>query len=181
MENINRLIDKIDLIDGIVAAQQGYTDTISTKEELDIVPILEDALKINLSSLEKSQIKIIRDYHDISKVFVQKTKLFHVLVNLIKNAKDAMLEVPETDRRLIISITQDQYHVYIKVTDTGSGIAPDLQETIFAYGYTTKKGGHGFGLHSCANYMTEMNGEIWAESEGPGKGATFVLQFKQNR
>jgi signal transduction histidine kinase/DNA-binding LacI/PurR family transcriptional regulator len=181
LENINRLVDKINLIDEIVAAQQSYTDIKSTMEELDINLILEDAIKINLSSLEKCHIEIIRDYHDIPKVLVQRTKLFHVLVNLIANAKDAMLEVPETGRKLIFTTNEDNHHKFLRITDTGHGIPPDLLEMIFRYGYTTKKDGHGFGLHSCANYMTEMGGKIWAESEGPGRGATFVLQFSSTQ
>jgi signal transduction histidine kinase/DNA-binding LacI/PurR family transcriptional regulator len=181
LENINRLVDKINLIDEIVAAQQSYTDIKSTMEELDINLILEDAIKINLSSLEKCHIEIIRDYHDIPKVLVQRTKLFHVLVNLIANAKDAMLEVPEIGRKLVFITNEDDHHKFLRITDTGHGIPPDLLEMIFRYGYTTKKGGHGFGLHSCANYMTEMGGKIWAESEGPGRGATFVLQFSSTQ
>ncbi|MCP4671532.1 MAG: ATP-binding protein, partial [Desulfobacula sp.] len=48
---------------------------------------------------------------------------------------------------------------------------------IFAHGFTTKKDKYGFGLHSSANSMTEMGGEMWAESDGIGKGATFVLRL----
>ena len=50
-------------------------------------------------------------------------------------------------------------------------------ESIFAYGYTTKKGGHGFGLHSCANYMTEMKGRLRAKNSETGKGAVFTLSL----
>jgi sensor histidine kinase regulating citrate/malate metabolism len=48
---------------------------------------------------------------------------------------------------------------------------------IFTYGYTTKKDGQGYGLHSCASYIKEMNGEIDFQSEGQGKGTTFSLKF----
>ena len=50
-------------------------------------------------------------------------------------------------------------------------------ETVFTHGFTTKETGHGFGLHSCANYMAEMGGRMWVESGGGGQGATFVLSF----
>ena len=178
LENVSRLNEKINLINNIIATQQNYTGIKSSLEVLDIVPLIEDALKMNLASLEKDKIKIIRNYLDITKIQAQKIKLFHVLVNLIKNAQDAMLKVPEAERRLILSTARIDNYKYIRITDTGHGIPQDLLEKIFAYGYTTKKGGHGFGLHSCANYMVEMGAKIWAESAGPGKGATFVLQFK---
>jgi signal transduction histidine kinase/DNA-binding LacI/PurR family transcriptional regulator len=178
LDNINRLDDKVKLINDIIITQQGYIGIKSTLEETEIVTLVEDVLKINLASLEKHQIKISRNYQEIPKIKVQKTKLFYVLVNLIKNAQDAMVDVPEAQRQLNLTVEQDPQYKYIKVTDTGTGISPDLIQSVFAYGYTTKKGGHGFGLHSCANYMTEMGAKIWAESSGIGKGATFVLQFK---
>lgn len=178
LENIYRLAEKINLINDIVTAQQNYTGIRSTLEELDVIPIIEDALKMNLLSLEKYHIKIIKNYDNLVKAFMQKTKLFHVLVNLITNAKDAMIEVPESKRKLVITTQEAGNEKQIRISDTGHGILPDLLESIFAYGYTTKKDGHGFGLHSCANYMTEMEGKIWAESDGPGKGATFIIQFK---
>jgi signal transduction histidine kinase/DNA-binding LacI/PurR family transcriptional regulator len=178
LDNINRLDDKVKLINDIIITQQGYIGIKSTLEETEIVTLVEDVLKINLSSLEKHHIKIIRNYKEISKIKVQKTKLFYVLVNLFKNAQDAMVDIPESQRQLSLTVEQDSQYKYIKVSDTGTGIAPDMLQSVFAYGYTTKKGGHGFGLHSCANYMTEMGAKIWAESPGLGKGATFVLQFK---
>lgn len=177
-DNINRLDDKVKLINDIIITQQGYIGIKSTLEETEIVTLVEDVLKINLASFEKHHIKIHRNYQEISKIKVQKTKLFYVLVNLFKNAQDAMMEVSETNRHLFLSVERDNQYKYIKVTDTGTGIPPDMLQSVFAYGYTTKKGGHGFGLHSCANYMTEMGAKIWAESQGTGKGATFVLQFK---
>jgi signal transduction histidine kinase len=177
LDNIYRLAEKINLVNEIVTAQQNYTGIRSTLEELDVIPIIEDALKMNMPSLEKYHIKIIRNYENPTKIYIQRTKLFHVLVNLITNAKDAMLDVPESKRRLAIMVSVAGHRKQIRISDSGQGIDPDMLESIFAYGYTTKKDGHGFGLHSCANYMTEMEGKIWAESDGPGKGATFVLQF----
>jgi signal transduction histidine kinase/DNA-binding LacI/PurR family transcriptional regulator len=178
LEHINRLEDKTKLITDIIMTQQGYIGAKSTLEEIDIVALIEDVLKMNLASLEKYNIEICRNYQAISKIKVQKTKLFYVLVNLIKNAQDAMLEVPQTRRRLTLCVEQSGNDKFIRVTDTGHGIPANFLHTIFAYGFTTKKGGHGFGLHSCANYLMEMEGRIWAESAGAGKGATFVLQFK---
>jgi signal transduction histidine kinase/DNA-binding LacI/PurR family transcriptional regulator len=178
LENINRLKDKIRLINDIIITQEGYIGIKSSLEEVDICALVEDVMKINITSLEKRHIKINKYYQEIPKVKVQKTKLFYVLVNLIKNAQEAMDEVPETDRELTLTVSQTGKYKTIRVTDTGTGIPQELLQSVFAYGFTTKKSGHGFGLHSCANYMTEMDGKIWAESGGPGKGTTFVLQFK---
>ena len=65
--------------------------------------------------------------------------------------------------------------VEIRVTDSGVGIAREDLCRIFWHGFTTKPDGHGFGLHSSANAAREMNGTLYAESDGAGRGATFVL------
>ena len=69
--------------------------------------------------------------------------------------------------------------IVIRVKDAGCGIRQENIKKIFSYGFSTKKDGHGFGLHSSVNYMKEMGGEMWAESEGEGKGAQFVLKFSK--
>jgi signal transduction histidine kinase len=63
------------------------------------------------------------------------------------------------------------------VKDSGIGLAPENLTRIFAHGFTTKRDGHGFGLHSGALDAKQMGGALWAESEGPGLGATFVLEL----
>jgi len=174
-ENVSRLKEKIDLINDIISAQQSYTGIKSTLEKLNVIGIVEDAINMNLSSLEKYNIHLVRNYPMQEQLaLVQPTKLFHVLVNIIKNGEEAMLEF-SGPRTLTVTITSNNI---ISISDTGHGIPKHLLESIFAYGYTTKKDGHGFGLHSCANYMTEMEGRLWVESEGIGKGSTFYIQLK---
>ena len=65
----------------------------------------------------------------------------------------------------------------IEVSDTGVGIEADKLKKIFSHGFTTKAKGHGFGLHSCANAATEMDGTLSVTSAGPMQGATFVLEL----
>ena len=61
--------------------------------------------------------------------------------------------------------------------DNGVGIAPEHLSLIFAHGFTTRPGGHGFGLHSAANSAREMGGTLEVFSAGPGQGATFTLDL----
>ena len=63
------------------------------------------------------------------------------------------------------------------MSDSGVGIAPENLTRIFAHGFTTKKDGHGFGLHSGALAAREMGGALLAHSDGPGHGATFTLEL----
>ena len=108
---------------------------------------------------------------------VVRVKLVHLLINLIKNGVEAMSQIKMDLRMLTISIGQTDKNAMIRIQDVGCGIKPDELEKIFKHGFSTKDGGHGFGLHSCVRAMAEMRGTIRAESEGEGKGATFTLEF----
>jgi signal transduction histidine kinase/DNA-binding LacI/PurR family transcriptional regulator len=180
INNLNRLDEKSNMINDILIAQQNYEGLKYMAEEVSIINILEDALKMNMATLEKNNIKIIKNYDKDSIVKIQRTKLLHVLMNIIKNAKEAMTDTPEEDRVLTLTVNSDASGVYIRIRDKGCGMSEDMLRSIFAYGFTTKLTGHGFGLHSCANYMTEMGGRLIAESQGEGRGATFILSFYIN-
>ena len=177
-EYVERMLDRTGLVEDIINTQQGFEGIRSNLELMDIIPVLEDALKMNRSMIEGSGVHIVKRYDRQVKALAQKTKLLHILINIIKNAVESMQYGRTPDKVLTIEVTSDSESVYIRVSDTGPGIEADKLESIFAYGFTTKTTGHGFGLHSCANYMTEMKGRIWAEKPGTGKGAVFVMQFR---
>ena len=99
-----------------------------------------------------------------------------ILVNLISNAKHALEEAVRPDRQLIVAIAQVAGGVRIEVRDNGIGIAPENLPRIFSHGFTTKKTGHGFGLHNCANAAQQMDGSLTAYSDGLGVGRSFVLR-----
>ncbi len=177
IQHIKRLAEKIDVIADVISAQQSYAGEGGLLEEYRLDAIIEDSLTMLVGTLDRHKIEIIKEFDDIGTVPVQKVKLVHILINLFNNAKDALVEVPEDERRIIIKLEKVDSHAYIKIKDTGHGIKASDLEKIFSHGYTTKDKGHGFGLHSSANYMVEMGGRLRAESEGEGKGALFILDF----
>jgi two-component system sensor kinase FixL len=71
----------------------------------------------------------------------------------------------------------DGDRLLLEVTDTGMGIDSEHLPKMFSHGFTTKASGHGFGLHSCANAATEMEGCLSCQSPGIGLGATFTLSL----
>jgi signal transduction histidine kinase len=174
---IGRLADKVGLIEGIVNAQQSYTDVKPSLERLDVIPVIEDVLNMHQASIERHGVYVEKEYAGSVIALAQRTKLFHILTNIVKNGIESMDKTEQDGRVLSITVSQKAGSVFIRISDSGEGIAEGNLENIFAYGFTTKKYGHGFGLHSCANYMTEMKGRIWAENKENGWGATFVLQF----
>lgn len=176
--NLNRLKNKTQAINEAVSAQQSYAGVDGKLEELYVETILADALKLSQDDLDKYEIKVESNILSNYKVVVNRAKLFFILFNIISNAKDAMNAPIVMEKRLSVSMYEDDTGKYIKISDTGIGISEDLLNRIFEYGFTTKPGKYGFGLYSCASYIAEMGGSIWAQSDGEGKGAAFILRFK---
>ncbi len=177
LSNVELLQDKIQLINEIIVAQQSYAQGGTLEENLVLEDVVELALTLQGTSAERHDVTIERDFSPIAPVRAQKTKLVHVVVNLVKNAIEAMKGVAYDRKRLILSIETGPDAAYLRVQDQGYGIAPHMIEAIFTHGTSTKPDGHGFGLHSSANYMTEMGGRLWAESAGEDQGATFVAML----
>lgn len=177
-KEIVRVIKQIKTISNVISAQQSYIgEDTSMIEEVDLATIINDVLIMNSDSISCANIIIEKKLDKVPPIPVHKAKLMQILFYLLLNAKDAMNLVEPEHRKLVISLTKDADHVYIRLTDSGCGIIPENLTKIFNQGFTTKKSGHGLSLHYCANYMAEMKGKIWVESEGEGKGATFVLQI----
>jgi signal transduction histidine kinase len=177
LQNTRRLAEKVNTINDVIAAQQSYASVGGLSEKIRIADVIEDALTIQSASIVRHGITVVRKFQTVPEIIAQKMKLVNVLVNLIKNAKDAMIGMPPEKKTLVISVAEEAGTIYMRFIDTGSGIAQENINKIFSHGFTTKKDGHGFGLHSSANYMKEMGGEMWAESEGAGKGAQFIIKF----
>lgn len=181
LTHIKRASNKIDVVKDIVVAQQTYASHLSLSEKLNLADIIEDALIIQGSSIEKYGVNLIKKFKRTPRVLVQKSKVIHIFINLINNARDALLKNEIDKREIVIEVDHIEKKVIVRFSDNGMGIKKEKLVNIFNYGYTTKKHGHGFGLHSCANYMTEMNGLIKVESEGDGCGTVFVLEFPSEK
>ena len=109
---------------------------------------------------------------------MEKQKVLQILVNLVKNAADALGENSKEPRGITLLTTLEEGNrVKISVRDNGIGISQENLTRIFAHGFTTKKTGHGFGLHTGALAAKEMGGALIAQSDGHGTGATFILEL----
>jgi PAS domain S-box-containing protein len=178
LKELELLVKNVEHIKEIVAMQQNYARVSGIIESLSIRSLVEDALQMNAAALARHGILVIRDFHEVPVVSVDKHKVLQILVNLIRNAKYAIDSAARRDKRLTVSIkVNERQMIEITVSDNGIGIAPENLTRIFSHGFTTKRDGHGFGLHSGALAAKEMGGSLSAFSEGPGKGATFVLQL----
>jgi signal transduction histidine kinase len=162
----------------IVELQQSYATCSSFVEATSLEELIEDAIRINAAALGRHGVSLERHMISLPRVMVDKHKLLQIVLNLISNAKYALNDNPAGERRLVVRLERpSDDRLRLQVSDNGMGIAPELLTKIFQHGFTTRKEGHGFGLHSCAIAARALGGSLVAHSDGPGKGATFTLEL----
>jgi signal transduction histidine kinase len=162
-------------IKDIVSMQQAYACSSGFRELVDIRSLIDDALNIHLAALTRHDITVVKEYGEVPKILADKHKILQIMVNFVSNAKHAMAESSNKTLTLRVECVDGQVKATVK--DTGYGIAPENLTRIFAHGFTTKKGGHGFGLHSGAIAVKDAGGSMNVHSDGPGKGAMFTVSF----
>jgi len=177
LDNIDQLSAHLEHMKKIIAAQQSYAKVNGMTEVCTLEEIAETALSISEAALRGANIEVVRDYEKVPPVLVDQHQIMQIVVNLVSNAKHALEESTQQNRQLKVAIARVDGGVRIEVRDNGIGIAAENLPKIFSHGFTTKKTGHGFGLHNCANAAQQMDGSLTAYSDGPGKGASFVLRI----
>jgi len=177
MAEIDSLRQNIDHIKDIVAMQQSYANVSGVTETVQITDLIEDTLRMNAESLSHHDVRVVRDFAEVKPLTVVKHKVLQILVNLVRNAKQACDASQRPDKILTLQVFNGDGTVKIAVADNGVGIPPENLTSIFNHGFTTKKGGHGFGLHSSANAAREMGGSLGVRSGGSGQGAVFTLEL----
>ncbi|MGD1158220.1 MAG: ATP-binding protein [Terriglobia bacterium] len=162
----------------IVATQQNYAKVSGLIEVISLTDLVDDAIRIVEPGLPRHHILLERDYEATPPVAVDKHSVLQILLNLLRNAKQAIKDSDNPERRIQVCIRRwGEDRMRITVEDTGVGVAPETLTRIFSHGFTTKRDGHGFGLHSGANAARQLGGALWAESDGLGRGATFTLEL----
>lgn len=175
---VESLAKNIDHIKQIVAMQQTYARLAGSTETIPASDLVEDALRLNAGSLSNHKVQVCRDYPSKQPlVTLDKHKALQILINLIRNAKYACDESERSDKKLTMRIGNGDGRVRISIVDNGVGIPRENLSRIFTLGFSTRKDGHGFGLHSAALAAKELGGSLSVQSEGPGAGATFTLEL----
>ena len=163
----------------VVQMQQTYAKGTAVHEEIAPSELMEDAVRMNLTAFHRNNVRIVREYGVTAPAYLNKHRVLQILINLLSNANNAVADRDPQDRRIIARLQACDFdgrpHIRFEVVDNGSGILPENLTRIFVHGFTTRKDGHGFGLHSSANAAREMGGSLTAASEGLNKGASFIL------
>lgn len=175
VQELTSLRANLEHIREAVNMQQDYARRCGVLEEVGVVDLVEDSVRMNTGALTRHHVALERDYRAEPRIMVDRHRVLQILVNLIRNAKYACDESGREDKRLILRVESVPEGVSIEVIDNGVGIPVEVMERLFTHGFTTRKSGHGFGLHSASLAAAELGGTLKASSGGEGKGATFRL------
>lgn len=172
------LNERIEHIKEIVSMQQSYGRVMGVNETITPEQLMEDAVKLNAGALARHNVMIRREYRRVEPLTVDKHKVLQILLNLINNAKYACSDSDADPKIITLRIySPNRDKVCFEVADNGMGIREENITRIFQHGFTTRRSGHGFGLHSGALAARELGGKLLAHSDGPGAGATFTLEL----
>jgi len=178
LEELAGLMTNVEHIKEIVAMQQNYATAAGLESNVNIAELIEDVLRLTESGFARHGIKLAREFDArLPEISVDRHKVLQILINLVRNAKQACQSSPQPDKRLTVRARATGSRLSISVIDNGVGIPEENLTRIFAHGFTTREKGHGFGLHSSALAAKELGGELVVFSEGPGKGAMFTLEL----
>ncbi len=181
LQELEQLLKHIEHIKQIVAMQQSYAKVAGVIETINPTQLVDDAIHINGAALTRHDVQVRCEFDPVPLIQTEKHRVLQILVNLIRNAKYALDESKRQDKLLTIKMGKNGgKHVKIQVVDNGVGIPAENLTRIFGHGFTTRRNGHGFGLHSSALAIKELGGSLTAHSDGIGKGATFTLLLPEN-
>ena len=177
-KEVASLAQHITHIKGIVAMQQTYARSSGVYEKIALTDLMEDALSITRPTMERHGVALHIESEDLPPITTDRHKVLQILLNLMRNAKDAVKESGSPNRQITIRMLRvSEERIAICVADNGIGIPQANLVRIFSHGFTTKRDGHGFGLHSGALAAKQLGGSLTAESHGTNAGATFTLEL----
>lgn len=158
--------------------QQNYGKVAGVSETIAPVELMEDALSLYIGALARHEVIVEKEFEQVAAITVDKHKVLQILLNFINNAKHACRHSEKQEKVIILRIyLSSNERLCFEVEDNGIGIEAGNLTKIFQHGFTTKKTGHGFGLHSGAIAAKELGGKLAVRSDGPEKGAVFTLEL----
>jgi signal transduction histidine kinase len=175
---VESLKESISHVKEVVARQQDYAKVAGILETVAAADVVNDALLMLRQATERRHVEIIADYEPAPPINVDRHKVLQILFNLLENALQACHENDRRDKQIRVRIRRlGEQRISISVLDNGIGIPPENFKRIFAQGFSTRRGGHGFGLHSSILMAQDMGGSLVAQSDGAGAGAVFILEL----
>jgi len=146
-----------------------------TLEPLDLNDATREVITLSLSDLQRNRIVLQSEFaDDLPMITGDRIQLQQVMLNLLRNALEAMASVDDRPRHLLIRTERDDGdRVRLTIRDAGPGLDPQSMSKLFDAFYTTKTDGMGIGLSVSRSIIERHHGRLWAEANDGGPGATF--------
>ena len=179
LTELDHVVQGVGHIRDVIQLQQSYASASALRETARPEALLDDALSLCRVDIELLGARIERNVSpDLPEVLVDRHAVLEILINALRNAREAMQARPADGHVLELrTCAAPAGRVRLSIIDTGTGIPPENIPHLFTYGFTTKNNGHGFGLHHASLAARKMGGELHLESDGPGRGATCSLDL----
>ena len=185
---VDTLSESVDYIKGIVTLQQAAAKSDSHATAFRLDQLVDDALIILQDRFDQYAIEVHKSFElEPEELHLPRNQLLQLLINIMKNSLEAVMlqqeqaASPDYCGEVNIELRQhhtaDRGYVQLRVIDSGVGSSLPQQEKLFASGFSTKKRSSGLGLHSAANFIQSIGGEIHFYSAGDGEGATVDVQI----
>ncbi|AKT37959.1 ATP-binding protein [Chondromyces crocatus] len=175
---VETLLGNVEQINAIVAAQQTYAHSPRMVEEVELNELVEEALRMHGAALQRHGIEVSRAISRVPAAPLERHRVLQILVNLVSNAKDALVNSKAEPRRIRVAASlcgPDRARVVVE--DNGIGLERETMSQVFQLGYSTKAGSRGLGLHWAEGAASAMGGSLSVRSDGAGQGATFTLEL----
>ncbi len=180
LSEMKGLVRNIRHMKQVIASHQTMAKSAGKVEPMALVQVLTHALEMSFQPEDEKWMTIHCDYQEVPHVLADQHQLLQILVNLLRNAKQAMRQQHQEHHELFLKVSYpnpEKKSVVMTIQDSGVGIAAEHLAKLFTRGFTTKKDGNGIGLHSSIVAIQNMGGSMDVHSEGLGKGAVFTLTF----
>jgi PAS domain S-box-containing protein len=161
-----------------------FTKKESTTELMDLNEAMREVIALSSSDLQRNRVILRQELaDDLPPVVGDRVQLQQVVLNLLLNASDAMSDIDDRPRELVVSTRRDEGdRVGVTVRDVGVGLDPQNTDKVFDAFYTTKSGGMGIGLSVSRSIVERHHGRLWVErNDGPGATFTFSIPLDPAR
>jgi len=163
----------------IISAQQSLIPMGGSLEPTDLRDLIEVALLVQAPDF--AHIETQRMFEDLPLVMTDRHKLLQIIVCYVSNARDAMLLGGVAPPRIVLRLYRDGDHAVFSIEDTGPGMSEETLSHLWEFGFTTKRNGHGFGLHASVKAARDIGAVLRADSAGLGRGACFSVRLPLGR
>ncbi len=160
-----------------------YGKKESRPESMDLNEATREVISLSLSDLQRNRVIVHHELADnLPLITGDKIQLQQVILNLIRNASDAMSKIDDRPRELFVATERDEDNVRLHVKDVGVGFSTQVADKLFEAFYTTKEHGMGIGLNVSRSIIEAHHGRLWATAnDGPGATFSFAIPCRPER